>query len=88
MPRFTVVNGQITDETNDEMERFRKNELVLEREWPVLLRDHLGEWAAVFSNGYIATGPSMEEILKVIPEKQRDTAVIRFIEDGDRVFIL
>ncbi|MEX1022763.1 MAG: hypothetical protein WD058_06405 [Dehalococcoidia bacterium] len=87
MTKFTPVDGDVVEDARTRIAEFAANDAVLDREWARLLADHRDEWVAVFGRGALVTAATMADILEAVPEDERDTAVIQFLGDTDRVLV-
>lgn len=74
-----IVTGPEAEQTRELLRLFRENLEVLDREWPMLVRDHLHEWVAVYGGGTLVVKATSEDIDAAVPPAERGTAVIRYI---------
>lgn len=88
MVGFAPTDGRAAAEAREGFAEFAKNEEILALRWEELLREHLHEWVAVFSDGQLATGTTMRDIIGQVPLEARDSAVIRFVEQDERALLL
>lgn len=82
-PRFIVEPGSAHADEVRHAALFRSNAAHLLAEWPRLLGEHRGQWAAVYGDGepIIITAPTLEELWAQVPEQQRHDAIVKYLVD-------
>jgi len=71
-----------------ELSQFRRNCALVAFLWENLLERYPNKWIAYLKNRVIASADSLEELLGSIPEENRGSTVIKFMDTNPRPLIL
>lgn len=82
-PHLIIEPGSAHAEEVRHTALFRSNAAYLLAEWPRLLAEHHGQWAAVYGDGepIIIIAPTLEGLWAQVPEPQRHDAIVKYLVD-------
>lgn len=79
--QFVVEPGSAHADEVRHASLFRANAAFILAEWPRLLKEHRGEWVAVYGDSVLIVSDTLESVWNEVPKEARRDAIAKRVVD-------